>query len=347
MRRNAPDQQLRYRKNWLCDQGRTLLSAGEFLFLHEYDRTMTLIQRTYQSDNDYWNIRAFLREVFLANDRREVSWPLYRWDYWRWHVNENILKFDLAAAVVMWETAEGRLAAVLHPDGVGEVFFQVHPAFRCLEQEAAMLFTAETQFAATQAEGKQRLVVWAHESDHVRQDVLRRHGYAKGDYPEYQRRRAMSQPIPAVPTPTGYTLRALGDVGEHPARSWLSWKVFHPDAPDAAYEGWAWYRNVQRAPLYRRDLDLVAVAPNGELAAFCTLWYDDVTRTAAFEPVGTHPEHQRQGLGKALMAEGLRRVRDLGATLCTVGSYSAAAGALYGSLGFCEYTLSEPWIKAW
>jgi hypothetical protein len=35
--------------------------------------------------------------------------------------------------------------------------------------------------------------------------------------------------------------------------------------------GWRWYRDVQRAPLYRRDLDLVAVAPDGELAAFCTL----------------------------------------------------------------------------
>jgi hypothetical protein len=33
-----------------------------------------------------------------------------------------------------------------------------------------------------------------------------------------------------------------------------------------------------------------------------------MTRTAAFEPVGTHPTHQRKGLGKALMAEGLRRV---------------------------------------
>jgi hypothetical protein len=40
-------------------------------------------------------------------------------------------------------------------------------------------------------------------------------------------------------------------------------------------------------------------------------------------------------------------VRDLGATLCTVGSYSEAAGALYASLGFTEYDLSEPWVKKW
>ena len=47
------------------------------------------------------------------------------------------------------------------------------------------------------------------------------------------------------------------------------------------------------------------------------------------------------------MTEGLRRVRKLGATLATVNSYSAAAGALYESLGFTDYDLSEPWVKEW
>jgi len=309
---------------------------------------MKLTMRKYQHDDDHWKIRQFLREVFLLNDRHEFSWPLYRWDYWRWHVNENIFQFNLEAAIFLWETADGKLVAALHPDGPGESFLQVHPAFRSPELEVEMMSVAETQFATTQAEGRQRLVLWAHASDPLRQDLLTRRGYAKSRWlPEYQRRRDMSAPIPNVEPPAEYSIRALGDASEHPARSWVSWKAFHPKEPDDKYQGWTWYRNVQRAPLYRRDLDLVAVAPNGELAAFCTLWFDDVTRTAAFEPVGTHPDHQRKGLGKALMAEGLRRVRDLGATLCTVGSYSESAGALYASLGFTEYDLSEPWVKEW
>lgn len=308
---------------------------------------MKLIRRKYQSEDDTWTIRTFLREVFLLNGRQEVSWPLYRWDYWRWHVNENIFRFDLSAAVFLWESADGRLAAVLHPEGAGEAILQVHPAYRSTELEVEMISTAETQFAVTQAGGQQRLVIWAHEADALRQDLLARRGYVRGDHPEYQRRRDMTAPIPDYALPAGYTVRALGDADEHPARSWVSWRAFHPNAPDDKYEGWTWYRNVQRAPLYRRDLDLVAVAPDGELAAFCTLWFDDVTRTAAFEPVGTHPDHQRRGVSRALMAEGLRRVRDLGATLCAVGSYSEAAGALYASLGFTEYDLSEPWVKVW
>jgi len=46
--------------------------------------------RTYQTEDDYWRIREFLREVFLLNDRHEYSWSLLRWDYWIWHVNMNI-----------------------------------------------------------------------------------------------------------------------------------------------------------------------------------------------------------------------------------------------------------------
>jgi len=46
---------------------------------------MQLTMRVYQTEEDYCRIRAFLREVFLLNDRRELSWHVARLDYWRWH----------------------------------------------------------------------------------------------------------------------------------------------------------------------------------------------------------------------------------------------------------------------
>ncbi len=308
---------------------------------------MKLRSRKYRREDDYWTIRQFLREVYLLNERREICWPLYRWDYWRWHVNENLFRFELEAAVFLWETIEGRLAALLHPEAPGEAFLQIHPAFRSPELIVEMISVAETQFAVKQADGSQRLTLWTHENANMQQDLLARRSYSVKGGPEYQRRRPMEVPLPAIHPPAGYTIRALGGECELPARSWLSWKAFHPNEPDEKYEGWEWYRNVQRAPLYRRDLDLVAIAPDGELAAFSTLWFDDATRTAAFEPVGTHPDHQRRGLGKAVMVEGLRRAARLGATLSVVSSYSEAAGALYASLGFAEYDLSLPWVKTW
>jgi len=308
---------------------------------------MKLTMRKYRDDHDYWRIRQFLRDVLVLNDRREVCWPLYRWDYWRWHVNENVCRFNLRAAVFLWETTDDRLAAVLHPNGPGEAVVQIHPNLRSPELEVELLGVAETQFATIQAAGGQQLALWVHESDLLRQDILKRRGYTQSGYAEYQRRRWMEVPISDHPAPTGYTLRALGDETEYPARSRLAEKVAHVAVPDAHDQSGHWYRNVQRAPLYRRDLDLVAVAPNGDLVACCTLWFDDVTRTAAFAPVGVHPAHRHRGLARALLTEGLRRARDLGATLCTVETSCAAADACYASIGFTDYDLRKQWRKQW
>jgi len=130
------------------------------------------------------------------------------------------------------------------------------------------------------------------------------------------------------------------------AGCYASGLAFHPSDIKFAVENRqdvSWYRNIQNAPLYRRDLDMVAITPEGAVAAFCTIWFDDVTRTAYFEPVGTAPAYQRRGLGKAVMCEGLRRLKRMGATLAFVGSYSPPAHALYASVGFTEYDLLEPW----
>jgi GNAT superfamily N-acetyltransferase len=155
--------------------------------------------------------------------------------------------------------------------------------------------------------------------------------------------------IPETPVAEEITVRALGDVDELPARSWFGWKAFQPDEPEENYAalGWEWYLDIQRCPLYRRDLDIVAVAPNGDIASFCGVWYDDVTRSAYFEPVGTYPPYQRRGLAKAVMYEGLRRVKRMGATVAFVGGYSPEGNALYTSVMGREYALSERWVKEW
>jgi GNAT superfamily N-acetyltransferase len=322
---------------------------------------MEPVMRSYQTEEDYWCIREFLREVSIANNRHDFAWSLLRWDYWRWHVNENIFQLKLEDVITLWE-AHGRIVAMLNPDSPGEAFFQIHPDYREVVPISEMLDIAEGKLSKTNTNGKKELLVWVNAADDPTKALFTERGYARSKFSaEHMRRRlistglnaALSQPAsspcgtPDPVPPDGYIVRALGDESELPARSWLSWKAFHPDEPDEKYQGWGWYRNVQRVPIYRRDLDLVAVAADGELAAFCTVWFDDITRTAVFEPVGTHPDHQKRGLGKAVMSEGLCRAQRLGATLATVSSYGKAAHALYESMGFTDVDLLEPWIREW
>jgi GNAT superfamily N-acetyltransferase len=306
---------------------------------------MSLTLRPYRNEYDYFKIREFLCTTLLIHDRKQINWPLYRWDYWRWHVNANIFQFRLEENVFLWETDDNALAAVLHPDGRGEAFLQIHPRHRTAALVDEMLALAEKKFPAPAADGKNKLHLWAHERDEILKTALTARGYTQTDAAEHQRWQLLDHPLAEVPLAAGYTLRSLGSDAELPARSWASWRAFHPDEPDENYKGWDWYRNVQRAPIYRRDLDLVAVASDGEIAAFTTVWYDEATKTGAFEPVGTQPQHQRKGLAKALLTEGLRRLQKTGAVMAYVSSYEPAAHAAYASVGFKQFDLSGMWIK--
>lgn len=308
---------------------------------------MPLTKRRYAAEADYWRIRAFLRAVFLRNGRREQSWQPYRFDYWRWHGIENLGDGRLED-IFIWEDEDGRLAAVLNQESHGQAFLQVDPDRRSPQLETEMIATAEAHLSRPNQAGRPHLLVWANEQDALRREILAAGGYKKESWAEYQRRRPLDGSIPETPPAPGYRVRALGDGAELLERAYASGLAFHPDDISYAVGNRAdagWYRNIQTAPLYRRDLDIVAIAPDGSVASFCTTWFDDVTRTGSFEPVGTVPAHQRRGLAKAVMAEGLRRLQRMGATLATVGSYSAGAHALYEAMGFTAYERCEPWTK--
>jgi mycothiol synthase len=306
---------------------------------------MQLSHRPYQSDDDYWRIRQFFRHVFFLHDRIDRTWHLPRFDYWRWHVyGIRETNPPLQQILHLWETSRGEIAAVLLPEGPGEAHLQIHPEYETPELVAEMLATAE-QWMAEPADAGRKLVTFAKEDDLPRQALLQQRGYTKSSWPEYQRRRSLETPLPTANPAPGYVIRPLGDVDEHPARSWVSWRAFHPDEPDEKYGGWEWYANVQRCPLYRRDLDIVAIAPDGVIAGFCTAWFDDVNRIGVLEPVGVMPEHHRRGLGGAVMVECMRRLAHLGANRAFVGSYSPPAHALYEALGFTEYHIESNWWK--
>jgi GNAT superfamily N-acetyltransferase len=306
---------------------------------------MNLTMRPYLGEEDFWRIRSFLRELFLLNGRQELSWHVARFDYWRWHYVENCQTCDpIDQVTFIWETPDREIGAVLHPVNTGEAFLHVHPDFRALDLEDEMLAWAENRLSRRDADGQRRLYVVVDQGDRLRQQLLTKRGYSESGQAIRRWWRDLDEALPDVPLAPGYTIRSMGDVAEFPTRSWASWRAFHPDEPDEAYEGWDWYHNIQSAPLYRRDLDIVAATPAGKITAFCTIWYDDVTRSAVFVLVGTVPEHQRRGLGKAMMFEGLRRLRRMGATRVFVDGYDAAANGLYGAV-LRNKELSRSWVK--
>jgi ribosomal protein S18 acetylase RimI-like enzyme len=113
-------------------------------------------------------------------------------------------------------------------------------------------------------------------------------------------------------------------------------------------------RAIMNVPSYIPELDLVAVAPDGALAAFCVcqIFPDDVSRGGGqkegwTDPIGTHPSFQRMGLSKALILTGMHLLKRRGIDTALLGTNSdnyamqrvaSAAGfhTISNTLWFCK-----------
>lgn len=157
---------------------------------------------------------------------------------------------------------------------------------------------------------------------------------------------SLDGPIPTPVLPRGATVRPVNfdEPAEVVARVALHREVWEPSKFNE--EG---YARLRQAPVYRPDLDLVAVTPEGELAAYCIVWWDPTSRSGLFEPVGAAVAHRRQGYAKALLLDGLRRLRDLGAERAVVISETAPerepSRRLYASTGFSVAHPFEQWER--
>jgi GNAT superfamily N-acetyltransferase len=214
-----------------------------------------------------------------------------------------------------------------------------------------MVAVAEERLPIIARDGNRKLQVFTDSNDKVLQTVLARRGFQRVERPEvseYQHRRNLDDPLPGLDETPGYTIRAMEDGLEFLERCYASGLGFHEDDINVARNNRdhpEWYRHIQNAPLYRRDLDIVAVAADGSIASFCTMWFDDLSRTAYIEPVATVPAHRKKGLGKATIFHGLHRLKQMGCKVAFVGGYSPAANALYFSVMGPEHDISQPWEK--
>ena len=143
---------------------------------------------------------------------------------------------------------------------------------------------------------------------------------------------ADGRPSPSEPPlPAGYRIRPLAGPDEVPARVEVHRAAFQPSRLNVEK-----YERLLTLPRYRFDDDLVVEAPDGRLAAFAMAWWDVDARVGEFEPVGTHPDHQRRGLARALLRWGLDRYAARDARVVQVYSDASnpASEALYEAIGF-------------
>ncbi len=296
-------------------------------------------------EEDYWTLREFVRELFGLNGRREISWQVSRFDYFYWHILPNCCELKLDDTTFFWKNEKNEIVSLLiNEDKICHL--NLHPNFQIKSLLNEMLDVVENQCFFKSVDGKTKTAVEVDDGNQLLISILNERGYVRSDIYSESRIRRLDSPIPEAKPIFDFVIRNMNGKEDHASRSLASWDAFHHN-DDAEFHGdLEWYALIEKMPLYRAQLDVVAEAKSEhKLIGFCTVLYDDVNRTAYFEPVGLNYDYHRKGLGKAMVMEGLRRVKNMGCELAFVSSQSENAAKLYESCGFITDLVSHVWLK--
>lgn len=185
------------------------------------------------------------------------------------------------------------------------------------------------------------LTAVAFESDGVRIDLLERHGYRPTRHFQPDYRRPLDETVPAPRLEPGQRLRHTGP-GDLEQRV-----ACHRDAWLGSSYDRAQHEAVCSSAVYDPELDIVLETEDGQFASYCICWTDPQVGVGSFEPVGTRPAWRGKGVGREVIHEGLRRLRDRGmhgARVSTAGFNTPAQG-LYRSCGFAQIDTLRTFLK--
>lgn len=244
-----------------------------------------------------------------------------------------------------WHNAEGKLMAVaIVQEAFLSLEYIIHPMAEqaVLEPEILQWGLQRGQMVANEQATTFPLNVWLR-IDHPQPDriaLLNAHGLLPGTMSLVTMQCDLSRvnlPEGMLAGPDGFKIRPLRGQAEVAAYVELHRAAFRSTVMQ---EGWR-MRTLQM-PQYRPELDLVAVAADGRLAAFCIGWLHPQQPLAQVEPIGVHPDFHRLGLGQAILTALLQRLRLRNVQFVSLFTTTDNDPAikLYESIGFQEqYTM--------
>jgi len=294
----------------------------------------TFTSRLYETERDLQQMYDLLMEArSLTND-------------WRYsHIGELAFNYFMVAIhlnpqehIRLWYDNEKLVAyAILGEDPSFD--WQILPAYEWSGIELETLMWAEARIDELRKQDEKRwggdLVSGSRQDDLNRIAFLEQHGFQYcGDFAEVNMMRSLEERIPESLLPDGYKVREVSETGEITNRASIHREVWHPWTVGNVSDDD--YARFMRLPGYYRDLDIVSLAPNGAIAAYVNGWIDPVNKIGDFGPVGALEAYRRQGLTRAALLEGLRRMKAYGMNRVGIstGISNVPAKQLYESIGF-------------
>ncbi len=190
------------------------------------------------------------------------------------------------------------------------------------------------------------IVSGARQDNQDRIAFLEQNGFQLGgEFSEVNMICLLDKLIPIAVLPASCQIRTMAEIGDISNRAEAQRVVWHPwTVGNVSNDDYAYF---MRLPGYDRELDVVAIAPDGIIASYVNGWIDPVNRIGDFGPVGARPAYRRQGLTRAVLLECLRRMqaRGMDRVCVSTGVSNLSAIRLYESVGFKVVTKYLEYVK--
>ncbi len=269
---------------------------------------MKLSQRRYHGPADQVPMADLARQ-FAADNMHVVDLP-YRFSSWAFDTPEN---------VGLWVNGQGELMAwAVLQTPFWALDYAYHPAAATADIHQHLLTWADQRArqCLDTPSGRPMWFINVFAGQNQRLADLEAMGFVdvgqwgEDSWSKVLLRRPGPAPVDQYQLPAGFVIRPLAGPGEVEAYVELHQRVFNSKSMTAP-----WRHRTLEHPAYTGELDLVAVAPNGQLAAFCIGWLDRAGQTVAgqIEPLGVDEAFRGQHLGRSLLLETLTRLQSHGA----------------------------------
>jgi len=229
-------------------------------------------------------------------------------------------------------------------DHYNNLRYEVDPKYHSTQIENEIVEWGITCMKARNAEtGKENTLDASFYKENTWQiAMLDRWGFVHENFRSLRYQRSLSEPIARYVFPQGFSYRCIEGEQEVDALVSMHRAAFGTENMTVEER-----LAIMSAPQYDREMDLVAMAPNGELAAFCLCEIEAEKEHIGYtDLIGTRPQYQKLGLGKAIITIGLHILKKKGVKFVELGTSSEniAMQRLADALGF-EVVSEKLWFS--
>ncbi|MDO4460579.1 MAG: GNAT family N-acetyltransferase [Clostridia bacterium] len=280
---------------------------------------------------DYRKLHDFFAELHRYDyTYGRFDWMMTNWDY---------LEADKLNLMGIWED-DCRIVAVDTYDHDIDI---ITPLYK---EDYEFLLDEMIDYALKnmRREHRDEFIIYASDSDEALKRALHRKGFTASEDKDMCAEFDLTEEIPEIKLPEGYRITSLDENEDLRQYVLCMFKGFDHEANGELFE---W--NDEREKLFHeaydnreylnKSLKVSVMDKDGNYVATCGMWYDKSSDMALIEPVCVVPECRRCGLGKAVVYEGLRRVKAMGAKIAVVGS----SQQFYYSLGMMPHGTGTLW----